>query len=530
MAAALYTDVKRKGGRSAFNRPGEGLFGLREWGEGVVEVGDGGGGAAAAAAGPPPPPPQPPHPPSPAVARLPPSPGLAALVSSLAAGTPDIAGSLIQPLSGGGGHAGALTAGDPLCLPHLLLPPAAPLPLPPPTAPVWSCDGGGAGPASTAPCSTFIPDPDGVAGGSAGPQAAAGRFDLGWPAPPPRLRSHHPLPARRRSSSVGGGDGVAVIDPAALMGHQGWLAPLGVGQAGAARGGGGLQVGPSEDGSWTAKGGGGEGAASVAATHATALGDDADTNEDEDEDERLAASFLLVAAAEGGPWFEANAGGGGGGGGPPSILHHPPPRRPPASSSAAMEAEITFLLAAVTAPPPPPAAAPSPTDLARLEESAALLSSRLGAAHPQVGKAWLLLARGHAARRGVDPTAAAAADAALERAYAVCLGQCGGGGDGGRGESAGAAAAEVVALPPPRTHSRRASGMAGVVGAGRNAVVAGPGAAASTHLVLARARGAGAPTPGTLAALAGVRKAYVPGSRSGKRNPGSGPRSRKKKG
>jgi len=321
---------------------------------------------------------------------------------------------------------------------------------------------------------------------------------------------------------------VAVIDPAALMGHQGWLAPLGVGQAGAARGGGGLQVGPSEDGSWTAKGGGGEGAASVAATHATALGDDADTNEDEDEDERLAASFLLVAAAEGGPWFEASAGGGGGG--PPSTLHHPPPRRPPASSSSAMEAEITFLLAAVTAPPPPPAAAPSPTDLARLEESAALLSSRLGAAHPQVGKAWLLLARGHAARRGVDPTAAAAADAALERAYAVCLGQCGGGGDGGRGESAGAATAEVVAPPPPRTHSRRASGMAGVVGAGRNAVVAGPGAAASTHLVLARARGAGAPTPGTLAALAGVRKAYVPGSRSGKRNPGSGPRSRKKKG
>jgi hypothetical protein len=31
MASALYTDVKRKGQRSAFVRLGEGLFGLRAW-------------------------------------------------------------------------------------------------------------------------------------------------------------------------------------------------------------------------------------------------------------------------------------------------------------------------------------------------------------------------------------------------------------------------------------------------------------------------------------------------------------------
>ena len=33
MASALYTDVKRKEGRSAFWRPAEGLFGLRIWAE-----------------------------------------------------------------------------------------------------------------------------------------------------------------------------------------------------------------------------------------------------------------------------------------------------------------------------------------------------------------------------------------------------------------------------------------------------------------------------------------------------------------
>ena len=33
MASALYTDVKRKEGRSAFWRPAEGLFGLRTWAE-----------------------------------------------------------------------------------------------------------------------------------------------------------------------------------------------------------------------------------------------------------------------------------------------------------------------------------------------------------------------------------------------------------------------------------------------------------------------------------------------------------------
>ena len=33
MASALYTDVKRKEGRSAFWRPAEGLFGLRSWAE-----------------------------------------------------------------------------------------------------------------------------------------------------------------------------------------------------------------------------------------------------------------------------------------------------------------------------------------------------------------------------------------------------------------------------------------------------------------------------------------------------------------
>ncbi len=31
MASALYTDVKRKEGSSAFIRPVEGMFGLREW-------------------------------------------------------------------------------------------------------------------------------------------------------------------------------------------------------------------------------------------------------------------------------------------------------------------------------------------------------------------------------------------------------------------------------------------------------------------------------------------------------------------
>ena len=31
MASALYSDVKRKEGASAFVRPQEGLFGLREW-------------------------------------------------------------------------------------------------------------------------------------------------------------------------------------------------------------------------------------------------------------------------------------------------------------------------------------------------------------------------------------------------------------------------------------------------------------------------------------------------------------------
>ena len=31
MASALYTDVKRKEKNSVFTRPGEGLFGMREW-------------------------------------------------------------------------------------------------------------------------------------------------------------------------------------------------------------------------------------------------------------------------------------------------------------------------------------------------------------------------------------------------------------------------------------------------------------------------------------------------------------------
>ena len=31
MASALYTDIKKKGDRSIFTRPEEGLFGLREW-------------------------------------------------------------------------------------------------------------------------------------------------------------------------------------------------------------------------------------------------------------------------------------------------------------------------------------------------------------------------------------------------------------------------------------------------------------------------------------------------------------------
>lgn len=31
MASALYTDIKRKEGRSIFIKPHEGLFGLREW-------------------------------------------------------------------------------------------------------------------------------------------------------------------------------------------------------------------------------------------------------------------------------------------------------------------------------------------------------------------------------------------------------------------------------------------------------------------------------------------------------------------
>lgn len=36
MASALYTDIKKKGDRSIFTRPEEGLFGLKEWAASAV--------------------------------------------------------------------------------------------------------------------------------------------------------------------------------------------------------------------------------------------------------------------------------------------------------------------------------------------------------------------------------------------------------------------------------------------------------------------------------------------------------------
>lgn len=69
----------------------------------------------------------------------------------------------------------------------------------------------------------------------------------------------------------------------------------------------------------------------------------------------------------------------------------------------------------------PAAAAAAMAEAARLEEAATVLSASLGAQHPQVGKAWLLVARAHGAGSGGGSGSGGGGERALTKCVFFCL-------------------------------------------------------------------------------------------------------------